>query len=112
MYQTGNVISSSNYSRKLSEWDVARASPAAELVKARRELTLAEKQLVDKQQEEALKRKEMDNNWSELRRKELIFRQSFQKFNKFAKENEDKRVRAEHKITEELLLQSKRREEV
>ncbi|XP_012266751.2 coiled-coil domain-containing protein 42 homolog [Athalia rosae] len=98
--------------KKLSEWDVARISPAAELVKARRELDLAESQLVEKQREQAEKRKEMDKNWAELRRKELIFRQSFQKFNKFAKENQDKRERAEHKIAEEIALQSKRREEI
>ncbi|XP_046738362.1 coiled-coil domain-containing protein 42 homolog [Diprion similis] len=98
--------------KKLSEWDVARISPAAELVKARRELDLAENQLIEKQQEQIEKRKEMDKHWAELRRKELIFRQSFQKFNKFAKENQEKRERAEHKIAEELLLQNKRREEI
>lgn len=98
--------------RKFSEWDVARTTPAAELVKARRELDIAENQLVEKRQEEIERRKEMDKNWSELRRKELIFRQSFQKFNKFAKENQDKRERAEHKIADEISLQDKRKEEV
>ncbi|XP_023289087.1 coiled-coil domain-containing protein 42 like-2 [Orussus abietinus] len=97
--------------KKYPEWDVARAGPAAELVKTRRELNSADVALKIKREEQHTKRKIMDQQWDELKSKEKLLRQSFIKFNKFVKENYEKRDRAEHKINEEYERQMKRLED-
>ncbi|XP_015592671.1 coiled-coil domain-containing protein 42 like-2-like [Cephus cinctus] len=97
--------------KKYPEWDIARVSPAAELIKARQELALAGTELSAKRKEQLEKRKVMDEQWNDLRQKEELLRQSFIKFNKFAKENQEKRERAEHKINDELERQAARNAE-
>lgn len=54
----------------------------------------------------------MDAQWKELREQELIFRDSFIKYNDFIKENEEKRKRTEQKILEERERQTKYQEDV
>lgn len=99
-------------SRKHPEWDVARVCPAAELAKCRRESCLAEMELETKRLEEETKRSLIDQQWTELEHKQELLRQSFIKFNKFVKENNDKRERANHKIGEEKERQAKCNQQV
>lgn len=54
----------------------------------------------------------MDEQWQQMRNQELIFRESFIKFNRFVKENQEKRDRADIKIKEERERQTIRQEEV
>lgn len=68
-------------------------TPATELVAARRELNIAEKTLSKKREEQAKRRDEMDKEWEDLTSKEIKLRESFTRFNKFVKENQEKRER-------------------
>lgn len=72
---------------------MARVSPATELVIAKRHLLDAEKSLERKREEQNLRREEMDKEWTHLLDKELALRSAFSKFNKFVKENQEKRER-------------------
>nr|XP_050868730.1 cilia- and flagella-associated protein 73 [Vespula vulgaris] len=98
--------------KKYPEWDVPRICPAFELVKAFRDLNISENKLREKWIEEEEERKEMDAQWKELREQELIFRDSFIKYNDFIKENEEKRKRTEQKILEERERQTKYQEDI
>ncbi|XP_047370265.1 cilia- and flagella-associated protein 73-like isoform X3 [Vespa velutina] len=84
--------------KKYPEWDVPRISPAFELIKTFRDLNISEKKLREKWNEQEIERKEMDAQWKELREQELIFRESFIKYNNFVKENQEKRQRSKQKI--------------
>ncbi|XP_015183988.1 PREDICTED: coiled-coil domain-containing protein 42 homolog isoform X1 [Polistes dominula] len=98
--------------KKYPEWDVPRINPAFELIKARRDLNISEQKLREKWIEQEEKRKEMDEQWNNLREQELIFRESFIKYNTFVKENQEKRQRAKRKISEERERQTKYQEDV
>ena len=98
--------------KKYPEWDKPRVFPASELVRARYELGEVEEKLHAKWDEQERKRKVMDDQWKEMRHQELILRESFIRFNKFVRENQEKRERAELKIKEERERQAIRREEV
>ncbi|XP_046837534.1 coiled-coil domain-containing protein 42 homolog [Vespa crabro] len=84
--------------KKYPEWDVPRISPAFELIKTFRDLNISENKLREKWNEQEIERKEMDAQWKELREQELIFRESFIKYNNFVKENQEKRQRSKQKI--------------
>ncbi|KAK0080452.1 hypothetical protein PV325_013946, partial [Microctonus aethiopoides] len=77
--------------KKYPEWDVARTDPQTKLLKARRELLQAQDELDAKRTEYNEKRQYMDQQWEELRRKEISLRESFIKFDKFVRENREKR---------------------
>ncbi|KAG7206875.1 hypothetical protein KM043_000775 [Ampulex compressa] len=98
--------------KKYPEWDKPRVSSAFEAIRARRELSSVEEELQAKRIEQEDRRRKMDEQWDEMRRQELTLRQSFIKFNKFVKENHDKRERAENKIAEERERQAKRKQEI
>ncbi|XP_034171605.1 coiled-coil domain-containing protein 42 homolog [Osmia lignaria lignaria] len=98
--------------KKYPEWDKPRVYPALEAVRARCELAKVEKKLQAKWVEQEKKRKIMDEQWREMRLQESILRESFIKFNRFVRENQEKRERAEMKIKEERERQAKRMEEV
>ncbi|KAI4477482.1 hypothetical protein M0804_012599 [Polistes exclamans] len=98
--------------KKYPEWDVPRMNPAFELIKVRRDLNISEQKLREKWIEQEEKRKEMDLQWNKLREQELIFRESFIKYNTFVKENQEKRERAKQKIFEERERQTKYQEDV
>ncbi|XP_053973599.1 uncharacterized protein LOC128887511 [Hylaeus anthracinus] len=98
--------------KKYPEWDKPRSFPASEVVRAHSELAKIEEKLRAKWTEREKKRRYMDEQWDEMRRQELIFRESFIKFNKFVRENQEKRDRAELKIKEERERQKLRREEI
>ncbi|KAK6636555.1 hypothetical protein RUM43_010217 [Polyplax serrata] len=125
----GNVVV-----KKKPEWDAPRITPATELVAAKRDLILAERSLCRKRDEQNRRRDEMDKEWRELLEKELSLRSAFVKFNKFVKENHEKREslralrepladprrveselqtsRAEQRIKEEKELQKSRDQEI
>ncbi|KAB0791686.1 hypothetical protein PPYR_14546 [Photinus pyralis] len=86
--------------KKCPEWDVARADPTGELVLQKRELHNAEARLAKKKEEAVRKREEVDALWRNLDQKENVLRSNFVKFNRFIKENQEKRERAERKRTE------------
>ncbi|XP_074110792.1 coiled-coil domain-containing protein 42 homolog [Cotesia typhae] len=87
--------------KKYPEFDVARSDPEIELLKACRELSQNEKELDAKHEEYEEKRKFIDQQWAEMRRKESLLRESFIKFDNFVKENHEKRLRAQRKINDE-----------
>lgn len=98
--------------RKYPEWDKGRVCPSTEALMARQELIQVEDVLKEKFAEQQIKRKDMDEQWKELRSQELLLRESFVKFDKLVKENIEKRERAEQKIKEERERQTKRQQEV
>ncbi|XP_017762535.1 PREDICTED: coiled-coil domain-containing protein 42 like-2 [Eufriesea mexicana] len=98
--------------KKYPEWDKPRVYPALEVVRARCELAKTEERLRAKWVEQEKKRKFMDEQWDEMRRQELVLRESFIKFNRFVRENQEKRDRAESKIKEERDRQLNRSEQV
>ncbi|KAJ1524236.1 hypothetical protein ONE63_010752 [Megalurothrips usitatus] len=98
--------------RQRPVWDKARSSPAAELVAARRDLEACAKELASKREYQAEMRTEMDAKWEDLRGKERTLRAAFVKYNKFVKENHEKRERAEQRIREEEATQRRRDGEI
>ncbi|KAK7869682.1 hypothetical protein R5R35_009907 [Gryllus longicercus] len=96
------------YEKKKPEWDVARFSPATELIAKQRELEAVLDRVSLKREEQKNHREELDQRWEELREEENQLRQSFMKFNKFVKENQEKRERAVRKVKEEEYVQAKR----
>ncbi|KAK3933336.1 Coiled-coil domain-containing protein 42-like protein [Frankliniella fusca] len=98
--------------RQRPVWDKPRTSPAAELVAARRDLEVCAKELASKREYQAEMRTEMDAKWEDLREKERDLRSAFIKYNKFIKENHEKRERAEQKVREEEATQKRRDAEI
>ncbi|CAG4968157.1 unnamed protein product [Parnassius apollo] len=84
--------------KKYPVWDVARPTPQVLMEQARRDLMEADEKLAAKREEEKANRVIMDAKWNELREKELLFKDSFISFNKFIRENQEKRDRAERKM--------------
>ncbi|KAF2881444.1 hypothetical protein ILUMI_24730 [Ignelater luminosus] len=98
--------------KKFPEWDMPRMEPSTELVAKKRELYDVEQRLVDKRREANKKRKEMNAQWRDLEDRETILRENFIKFNKFVKENQEKRERAERKLSDEKALIQKRSDDI
>ncbi|KAG6464996.1 hypothetical protein O3G_MSEX014868 [Manduca sexta] len=84
--------------RKYPVWDIARPTPQILMEQARRDLMEAEEKLTEKREEEKKNRLVMDAKWAELRNKEMLLKESFISFNKFIRENQEKRDRAERKM--------------
>lgn len=82
------------------------------MVRVRRELDQVKEMLKEKRAEREIKRKQMNVQWDEARKQELLLRQSFVKFDVLVKENVEKRERAEQKIKEEHKRQEKYKHEV
>ncbi|KZC12587.1 PREDICTED: coiled-coil domain-containing protein 42 homolog [Dufourea novaeangliae] len=98
--------------KKYPEWDKPRDFPASEVVRARCDLANVEKKLRAKWLEQEKRREIMNKQWQDMEHDELILRESFIKFNRFVRENQEKRERAEIKIKEEKERQAKRRDEI
>ncbi|XP_068623317.1 coiled-coil domain-containing protein 42 homolog [Battus philenor] len=101
--------------RKYPVWDVARPTPQVLMEQARRDLMEAEEKLASKREEEKANRVIMDAKWQELRQKETLLKESFISFNKFIRENQEKRDRAERKMeadTQVLLRKTRETEEM
>ncbi|XP_063368535.1 coiled-coil domain-containing protein 42 homolog [Cydia amplana] len=106
-----SLMQSSMIVKKYPVWDVARPTPQVLMEQARRDLMEAEEKLAEKREEEARNRAAMDIKWGELRAKELLLKESFISFNKFIRENQEKRNRAERKMAaDEEALERKTRE--
>ncbi|XP_037292808.1 coiled-coil domain-containing protein 42 homolog isoform X1 [Manduca sexta] len=84
--------------KKYPVWDIARPTPQILMEQARRDLMEAEEKLTEKREEEKKNRLVMDAKWAELRNKEMLLKESFISFNKFIRENQEKRDRAERKM--------------
>ncbi|XP_013145911.1 PREDICTED: coiled-coil domain-containing protein 42 homolog [Papilio polytes] len=91
-------METANMTRKYPVWDVARPTPQVLMEQARRDLMEADEKLVLKREEEKENRVVMDAKWLELREKEMLLKESFISFNKFIRENQEKRDRAERKM--------------
>ncbi|KAI4454738.1 hypothetical protein MML48_9g00001900 [Holotrichia oblita] len=94
------------------QWDVARDSLSLDLITAKRLERQAIKRLLDKRQLSIKKRESFNEQYKDLEQKEAVFQTSFKKFNKFVRENQEKRERAEKKIVEEKILQEKRNTDI
>ncbi|XP_048482465.1 coiled-coil domain-containing protein 42 homolog [Plutella xylostella] len=94
-------MESSRMVKKYPVWDVARPTPQVLMEHARRDLMEAEEKLAIKREEEKQNRQIMDAKWEELRAKELLLKESFISFNKFIRENQEKRDRAERKMADD-----------
>ncbi|KAL4711936.1 hypothetical protein ACJJTC_006105 [Scirpophaga incertulas] len=106
-----SLMESSMMVKKYPVWDVARPTPQVLAEQARRDLMKAEEKLACKREEEARNRAIMDEKWEVLRHKELLLKESFISFNKFIRENQEKRDRAERKMQEDSeALERKTRE--
>lgn len=86
-----------NNFRVYPESDVAGLSPSLKVADYYQKLHDVEKKLTKKRNEAKERRKHMDAQWKELEEKEESFKMNFLKFNKFVRENEEKRERAEGK---------------
>lgn len=93
-----SMMQSQSIVKKYPVWDVARPTPQVLLEHSRRDLMEADEELVVKRAEEAKNRAIMDEKWEELRKKEMLLKESFISFNKFIRENQEKRDRAERKM--------------
>ena len=98
--------------RHYLEWDVIKGEMIIDLLRARRLLLTADKNLELKRLEYAALREINIKNWEDLRQKEIKLRESFIKFNDFVKENKEKRERAVRKIATEKENQISRENEV
>ncbi|VVC97045.1 coiled-coil domain-containing protein 42 homolog [Leptidea sinapis] len=106
-----SLMESSRMISKYPVWDVARPTPQVLMEQARRDLMEADEKLALKREEERRNRTEMDAKWQELREKEMVLKDSFISFNKFIRENQEKRERAERKMEADLeVLERKSRE--
>lgn len=98
--------------KKYPEWDKPRNFPASQVVRAHCDLAKVEEKLHAKWAEWEKHQEHLNKKWEEIRSQELILRESFIKFNRFVRENHDKRDRAKLKIKEERERQRIRQNEV
>ncbi|CAH0595517.1 unnamed protein product [Chrysodeixis includens] len=93
-----SLMESNRMVKKYPVWDVARPTPQVLMEKARRDLMDADEKLAIKRSDEKRNRAIMDAKWEDLRTKEMLLKESFISFNKFIRENQEKRDRAERKM--------------
>ncbi|XP_072934669.1 coiled-coil domain-containing protein 42 homolog [Epargyreus clarus] len=93
-----SLMESASMVKKYPVWDVARPTPQVLMEQTRRDLMEADEKLARKREEERANRIVMDGKWQDLREKELLLKESFISFNKFIRENQEKRERAERKM--------------
>ncbi|XP_045770983.1 coiled-coil domain-containing protein 42 homolog isoform X1 [Maniola jurtina] len=106
-----SLMESSRMVKKYPVWDVARPTPQVLMEQARRDLMEADEKLALKREEESANRALMDSKWQDLRNKEMLLKESFISFNKFIRENQEKRDRAQRKMEADTeVLERKTRE--
>ncbi|KAL0867508.1 hypothetical protein ABMA27_008291 [Loxostege sticticalis] len=106
-----SLMESARMVKKYPVWDVARPTPQVLMEQARRDLMQADEKLALKREEEKKNREVMDAKWEDLRTKEILLKESFISFNKFIRENQEKRDRAERKMeADSEVLERKTRE--
>ncbi|XP_072104007.1 coiled-coil domain-containing protein 42 homolog [Mobula birostris] len=87
------------------------ATSAMQLLEKRRELAEVEVDLANQKEEFQVKRKILKQRREELMKKEEELKQSIQKFDRFLKENDAKRIRARNKrVTETELIKQKEKD--
>ncbi|XP_049878957.1 coiled-coil domain-containing protein 42 homolog [Pectinophora gossypiella] len=106
-----SLVESANMVKKYPVWDIARPTPQVLMEQARRDLMAADEKLALKREEERKNRAIMDEKWKDLRSKELLLKDSFISFNKFIRENQEKRDRAERKMEEDLIVLDRKTKE-
>lgn len=84
--------------RVYPEWDLPGLSPAIKVAEYQTKLRDIDEQLMNKRKEAKKRRLQLDAQWRDLEEKEETFKCNFLRFNKFVRENEEKRDRAERKI--------------
>ncbi|XP_041971433.1 coiled-coil domain-containing protein 42 homolog [Aricia agestis] len=97
--------------KKYPVWDVTRPTPQVLIEQARRDLAEADQKLAIKREEEKNNRSTMDAKWHELREKETLLKDSFISFNKFIRENQEKRDRAQLKMQADLEILDRKTQE-
>lgn len=98
--------------RVYPEWDIPGNSPSIKVAHYCRKLHDIEKQLLLKREEAKVRRRQMDQQWKELEEKEENFKSNFIRFNKFVRENEEKRLRAANKLKDDKKRFEKKDKEI
>lgn len=86
---------------KMPEREDDHLTPATRLLEKRREMGEVEQALAAQKEEFQMKMESLQQRREELERKEFHLKESLLKFDKFLKENDSKRTRAEKKTKEE-----------
>lgn len=89
---------------KMPERDEKHVSPATRLLEKRRETAEVEHALSAQKEEFSMKMEGLAQRRHELERKEHTLKQSLQKFDRFLKENDSKKLRALKKAKEERIM--------
>jgi len=89
---------------KMPERDEKHVSPATRLLEKRRETEEVEHALAAQKEEFSMKMEGLEQRRQELERKERQMKLSLLKFDRFLKENDSKKARAEKKATEERVM--------
>ncbi|KOB64754.1 putative coiled-coil domain-containing protein [Operophtera brumata] len=90
---------------------MVQPTPSVLMEQVRRDLMDADEKLALKRAEGDRNRALMDTKWAELRNKEMLLKESFISFNKFIRENQEKRDRADRKMeADQEVLERKTRE--
>lgn len=89
---------------KMPERDEKHVSPATRLLEKRRETAEVEHALSAQKEEFSMKMEGLAQRRQELERKEQTLKQSLQKFDRFLKENDSKKLRALKKAKEERIM--------
>lgn len=100
------------YGRIYPEWDIPGSSPGIQVAEYCHKLDQIEEQLTDKREQAKQRRKQLDAQWKELEEKEDTFKANFMRFNKFVRENEEKRERAETKIKDDVEKREKKEQDI
>jgi len=94
----------SKFLTKMPERDEKHISPATRLLEKRRETAEVEHALMAQKEEFSMKMEGLMQRRQELERREHILKHSLLKFDRFLKENDSKKARAEKKATEERIM--------
>ncbi|XP_065055065.1 coiled-coil domain-containing protein 42 homolog [Rhopilema esculentum] len=86
---------------KMPEREDDHLTPATRLLEKRREMSEVEQALAAQKEEFQMKMESLQQRREELERKEFHLKESLLKFDKFLKENDSKRTRAEKKAKDE-----------
>lgn len=97
---------------KMPERDEKHVSPATRLLEKRRETAEVEHALSAQKEEFSMKMEGLAQRRQELERKEQTLKQSLQKFDRFLKENDNKKLRALKKAKEERVLIGKKEHQI
>ena len=96
----------------MPERDEKHVSPATRLLEKRRETAEVEHALSAQKEEFSMKMEGLAQRRQELERKEQTLKQSLQKFDRFLKENDNKKLRALKKAKEERVLIGKKEQQI